>query len=255
VSDQNDQNDQNDHYDQDHDMDELLGAYALDAVDIDERRRIEDYLESNPRAAAEVREHREVATMLAYTGMDAPDGLWDRIVSTIEEPAPEPGPELAKVLPMESPRRSTSPAASFGKWILATAAAAVIAIVAVSFVDRDATSDPLQLAVEEARADRDTRIAVLTAEGSPVEIEAVVDENGRGFLVADALPQLPRDQTYQLWGVVGDDVISLGILGPNPELEPFSARVELAALAVTIEPAGGVVSDGNPVGAYSGTLG
>jgi anti-sigma factor RsiW len=234
------------------DIDELLGAYALDAIDPDERRRVEDYLEANPRAAAEVREHREVATMLAYTGMDAPDGLWDRIVSTIEEPAPEPGPELAKVMPMESARRSRSRA--FGTWILATAAAAVIAIVAVSFLDRGAITDPLQLAVDEARADRDTRTAVLVAEGSPVEIEAVVDESGLGFLVADALPQLPRDQTYQLWGVVGDDVISLGILGPNPELELFTARVDLAALAVTIEPAGGVVSDGNPEGAYVGAL-
>jgi anti-sigma-K factor RskA len=247
VSDQDDMN----HFD---DIDELLGAYALDAIDPDERRRVEDYLEASPRAAAEVREHREVATMLAYTGMDAPDGLWDRIVSTIEEPAPEPGPQLAKVMPMESSRRSRSRAASFGTWIVATAAAALIAIVAVSFLDRGATTDPLQLAVDEARADRDTRTAVLSAEGSPVEIEAVVDESGRGFLVADALPQLPREQTYQLWGVVGDDVISLGILGPNPELELFTARVDLAALAVTIEPAGGVVSDGNPEGAYVGVL-
>ena len=32
-------------------MDELLGAYALDAVDADEREQIEDYLEENPRRA------------------------------------------------------------------------------------------------------------------------------------------------------------------------------------------------------------
>jgi anti-sigma-K factor RskA len=237
------------------DIDELLGAYALDAVDPDERRRVEDYLTSNPRAAAEVQQHREVATMLAYTGMDAPDGLWDRIVSTIEEPAPAPGPELAKVLPMEASGRRRSRASSFGKWLAATAAAAVLAVAAVSFLDRDTGSDPMQLAVDAARADRDTRIARLSAEGSDVEIEAVVDENGRGFLVADGLPQLPRDQTYQLWGVVGDDVISIGILGPNPELEAFTARADVAALAVTIEPAGGVISNGNPVGAYSGALG
>ena len=28
-----------------YDLDELLGAYALDAVDPDERRRVDDYLE------------------------------------------------------------------------------------------------------------------------------------------------------------------------------------------------------------------
>ncbi len=52
-------------------LDDLLGAYALDAVSPDEARRVEDYLAVNPKAAAEVREHREVATMLAFTGMDA----------------------------------------------------------------------------------------------------------------------------------------------------------------------------------------
>ncbi|MDG1786151.1 MAG: hypothetical protein P8H61_09525, partial [Ilumatobacter sp.] len=61
-----------------HDLDELLGAYALDAVSPEEADRVEDYLAINPRAAAEVREHREVATMLAFTGMDAPEGLWSR---------------------------------------------------------------------------------------------------------------------------------------------------------------------------------
>ena len=45
-----------------HDLDELLGAYALDAVSPEEADRVEDYLAINPRAAAEVREHREVAT-------------------------------------------------------------------------------------------------------------------------------------------------------------------------------------------------
>ena len=50
-----------------YDLDELLGAYALDAVDDDERARVEDYLSINPKAAEEVRQHREVATMLAFT--------------------------------------------------------------------------------------------------------------------------------------------------------------------------------------------
>ena len=84
-----------------HELDELLGAYALDAVDDAERRRVADYLEVNPRAAAEVQMHRETATMLAFTGMDAPDDLWGRIADEIAEQAPPPGPELAKVLSRE----------------------------------------------------------------------------------------------------------------------------------------------------------
>ncbi len=62
-----------------YDIDGLLGAYALDAVSPEEAKRVEDYIAINPKAAAEVREHREVATMLAFTGMDAPEGLWSLI--------------------------------------------------------------------------------------------------------------------------------------------------------------------------------
>src|SRR3954454_20009725 len=87
-------------------MYELLGAYALDAVEPDERAEIEQLLAVDPRAAAEVREHREVATMLAFSGARAPQEVWDRIAATLGDgaAAPEPGPELAKVLPIGAQR-------------------------------------------------------------------------------------------------------------------------------------------------------
>ena len=113
-----------------YELDELLGAYALDAVDDADRRRVEDYLEVNPRAAAEVQAHREVATMLAFTGMDAPDDLWGRIADEIAEQAPPPGPELAKVLSMDdAPRRRRISA--IAPWVVTAAAAAVIGFVAI----------------------------------------------------------------------------------------------------------------------------
>jgi anti-sigma-K factor RskA len=235
-----------------YELDELLGAYALDAVDESDRRRVDDYLAVNPRAAAEVQEHREVATMLAFTGMDAPAGLWDRIVRELDDVAPEPGPELAKIIPIE---RKRSTARTVLPWLAATAAAALVAVGVVTIFDDDGTSgDPLVAAAEAAAADRDSRAAELRADGSDVVVEAVVDNDGHGFLFGDALPELADDQTYQLWGVVGDQVISIGIIGPHPELETFTVRGELAALAVTIEPAGGVVSNGNPDGAFVGEL-
>lgn len=257
MSDRHERHDRHDRYDDvgSDDLDELLGAYALDAVDPDERRRIDDYLAANPRAAAEVQQHREVATMLAYTGSDAPDGVWDRIVASIEEPPPAPGPDLARVMPLDEGRRRRSRLAAFGRWSLATAAAAVIAISAVLVITRDdGIDDPLLAAVDAARADRDSRTAELVSADSDVAVEVVVDEIGRGYLLGDVLPQLPRDLTYQLWGVVGDDVISIGILGPNPEIVTFTARADVAAIAITIEPEGGVISDGNPDGAYVGEL-
>ena len=67
---------------------ELLGAYALDAVDDEERDVVELHLRECPRCRAEVAEHREVAALLAHGGTAAPDGVWDRIVAALDDTAP-----------------------------------------------------------------------------------------------------------------------------------------------------------------------
>jgi len=238
-----------------YELDELLGAYALDAVDADEKRRVEDYLEVNPRASAEVQAHREVATMLAFTGMDAPDDLWGRIAGEIGEMAPPPGPELAKVMSMDDhPRRRRI--ATVAPWLMSAAAAAVVIFVAIGLADRaDAPNQPMASAFEIARADRDSVSTTLVSEASTASAEAVIDQDGHGFVAARDLPTLPDDQTYQLWGVVDDgQVISLGILGPNPEIETFTVEGAVSALAITIERAPGVIADGNPDGAFVGAF-
>ena len=237
-----------------YDLDDLLGAYALDAVDPDEALRVEDYLAVNPKAAAEVREHREVATMLAFTGMDAPEGLWSRIESELDAAAPVPGPELAKIMSIEN-APSKRRLSSLAPWLASAAAAAIIAVVAIAVTDRATTpTDPLVAAFQEAQSDRDSARATLLAEGSDAQVTAVIDQDGHGYIDAAALPQLPDDKTYQLWGVIEDRAISLGIFGPNPELETFTSEGQVAGLAITIEDAPGVISDGNQDGWYVGAL-
>ena len=63
---------------------ELLGAFALDAVDGDEAEAIELHLRECPRCRAEVTEQREVAALLAHTGATAPEGVWVRILEELE---------------------------------------------------------------------------------------------------------------------------------------------------------------------------
>ena len=239
-----------------YDIHELLGAYALDAVDDVERDRVEAYQAVNPRAQAEVQAHREVATMLAFTGMDAPDDLWGRIADQIGEQAPPPGPELAKVMSIdEHPRRRRI--ADAAPWIVSVAAAAVIGFVAIGLVaDRaDAPNDPMASAFEAALADRDSVTTVLVSEASVASAEAVIDQDGDGFVVAQGLPRVPDGEASVLWGIVDDgQVISLGIFGPNPELETFTVESPVSALAITIEQLPGVVSDGNPDGAFVGAF-
>ncbi len=238
-----------------YELDELLGAYALDALEPAERARVDDYLAINPKAAMEVQEHREVATMLAYTGMDAPTDLWQRIEHELDEAPPEPGPELAKVMSFDDhPKRRRLSA--IAPWAASAAAAAVIAVVVVNVTDGDdSPGDPIEVALAEARADRDSQIATLAADGQTAVADAVIDQDGRGFIDASRLPGLGENKTYQLWGVVENgDAISLGIFGPNPEIESFTVESEVAVLALTIEDAPGVISDGNQDGWYVGEL-
>jgi anti-sigma-K factor RskA len=239
-------------------LDELLGAYALDAVTDDERRRIEAYLNVNPRARHEVQEHREVAALLAWTGTQAPDGLWDRIAASLDEPAPQPSGELASVLaatpgtPASRSSRRTRWVPKVVPWALASAAA-IVAVIAVAALNDESTS-PIEAAVDAAREDRDSLVTELVRDDGQVGAEAIIDQDGHGYLLARDLPELAGDQTYQLWGVIDGDAISLGVLGNNPEVELFSAGAPVSALVVTIEQAGGVVSNGNPSGAYAGSL-
>src|SRR5262245_61999390 len=91
----------------DPELDSLLGAYALDALDGEERARVEAYLRVNARARDEVDELRESAASLAVTQTDAgtaPPQVWDQISHAIDAetsrppsaPPHEPYDELAE---------------------------------------------------------------------------------------------------------------------------------------------------------------
>jgi hypothetical protein len=68
----------------DTELDGLLGAYALDAIDYEERQEIDDYLARSPRARAEVFEHQQVAAALGNSTAEAPVALWQRIAESLD---------------------------------------------------------------------------------------------------------------------------------------------------------------------------
>ncbi len=242
-------------------IEQLLGAYALDAVEDDERRVVEEYLSTDPRARAEVQQHREVATMLAFTGAPAPEGLWDRIAATIEDQAPAPGPELAKVLPMAHRRRRAGWLVAGG---IAASAVALVGLLSFGFFQRGRQIDDLrqqavtQVDVQQLFADAVTDpqadLLDLRSEDGSLTARAVVDPRGFGVLAAQSLPTLAADRTYQLWGVFpGDKVISLGVLGNGPGLFTFSTVDGLKALVLTDEEGSGVPVSTQPA-LLAGTL-
>ena len=234
---------------------DLLGAYALDAVDADERALLDEHVADCARCRAEVAEHREVATLLAHTGGDAPDALWQRIAGSLDDSPPDL--RLAPVPPAGAPpsRRVRWPVAP----LAAAAAIAVAAILGVQVRRQDARIDDLQSAMtdpmvsafDSAITDPDSELLELTSTEGDVVLRGAVTEDGTGYLSAKALPDLSSDRTYQLWGVAGEDIVSLGVLGEAPELVSFPAE-RYEAFAITEEDAPGVVASQNdPVAAGS----
>ena len=235
---------------------ELLGAYALHAVDPDEQALVEAHLEECPRCRGEVRDHEAVATMLGNSGGDAPDGLWDRIASTLEEAPPPMRLELhsgdARVVPIARARRRVARPA-----LLAVAAAvAVIGILGAQVVRQDDRIDTLETALQDdglvraasmAMTDPDAVTTELTSLDGEVRAAAVLLPDGTGYLLAHGMPTLGADRTYQLWGQTDAGLVSLGLLGSRPnDVVAFQAGQPVSALAVTAEEAGGVSKSRNP---------
>jgi hypothetical protein len=241
---------------------ELLGAFAVDGVDDGEAAEVRAHLASCLECAAEVDTHHEVTAMLANSGGDAPSHLWERIKAQLGTSAP-PGrsapAEAHAELDELAPRRSARSAAR----LLATAAAvALIAVLVVQVVrlnDRvgqlQGSSPQQQVAHAAQVALRDPaaqHVALSATSSAPRLAQVVVLPTGVAFLVNDALPSLPADRTYQLWGQVGTRLISLGLLGAHPTAISFDVgRAGLVtAYAITSERAGGVIqSTHDPIAA------
>lgn len=66
------------------------------------------------------------------------------------------------------------------------------------------------------------------------------------------LPTLDDASTYQLWAVVGAEVVSVGVLGPSIDSAQFQLEGDPTTLALTVETVGGVaVSSATPVAVWT----
>jgi hypothetical protein len=89
-----------------------------------------------------------------------------------------------------------------------------------------------------------------TPDGDVLAVAAVLPD-GQGYLIGQDLPELD-DRIYQLWGVSGDQVVSLGSLGGDPTVVAFHGEPDMSGLAITAEDAP-VEQSSNPA-VVAGTL-
>ena len=260
----------------DDDYSDRAALYALGALGEAERSRFEEHLETSLDCVREVKSLLPVAHHLPQTALpvDPPPALRERVLREVAgwTPAPDGPPGLAPAAsaPPAPPKSGLGPLF----WVVALLLVAVaggggsyvatlhreIADLQADAQSANTRADILELEatvadLEAARRDEVIAIAIdptvrsLTLAGQPLAPvgagRALWTESGLMAFLATGLPPPPEGETYQLWFV-------------TPEAAPVPAALVLpeaggsaivtlqipegvtpAAMAVTIEPAGG----------------
>jgi anti-sigma-K factor RskA len=250
---------------------DYAAAYVLDSLDADERTAFEAHVTGCAECAAEVRTFRRVVAALAVAvpqRSPRPE-LRDRVLAAI---GAAPG-RLA-----EAERRRPLAAPAVREWAAWLPAAAMIVIAvgigvyAVRLQTRVADLEArLDAALTQvARADRlvadSSRVAAelqsamgviaapdlarIDLAGQPAapgaSARALWSRNRGMVFTAANLPPLPAGRVYQVWVIAGPAPISAGLLTPDTSgggLAYYSTPADIPppqAVAVTLEPAGGV---------------
>lgn len=241
-------------------IEELLGAYAVDAVEQSDVASIEAHLDECPRCRAELAQHREVTGLLSASPDPAPPRLWLQISAALSDPDPEYAgrPALVPLVPLGVPRdvRRRIRLATGVLGVIATAAAILAVIFSLQLTNLRGQINRIRSAEgQSGLAQAITaafvsphREAVLASQRHHVTAEVVITPSGEGYWVKSSLPSLKNGETYQLWAIVNGKVVSVGLVGSNPKrYVAFRVGRGSSALMVTAEPAGGSATPTTPV--------
>lgn len=229
---------------------ELLGAYALDALPEDEAAAMRQHIANCDEHAAKAAELRAVALQLPALAEPAaaPPLLRARVLDAVAREAAEGS---------RAPRRISDPAPAGGvRWGRsrvrtfspawgALAAAVVIVLgglLAWNVVLQNRDGDSVSRLASRATSVATLKPASGAAGGTVVYFAA----EKKALIITDGLAQLDAGkQTYQMWAIRGDRMESVGLMqadghGHAAAVVSFDAA-RSGAIAVTIEPAGGSV--------------
>ncbi len=244
------------------DLEELMPAYVLDAVDEAQRVQIESHLKACPKCAQLAECYRPVVDLLPFAAepVEPPPDLKYRVLAAMSAEAPR-----AARVPSRSQPSGSVLAWLAGLWSAPTlSAAALILVIALGFMNLNLQGQVAQQAAftrqvaNELSTQRDFVGLIAYSDTQPRHLQGAgtatqavgrlygaADE--RSFaLIAYDMPQLPSDRVYQLWlidskgnrtsgGTFSVDSVGRGWLfarAPNP-LNQYQA------VGVTVEPEGG----------------
>jgi anti-sigma factor RsiW len=218
------------------DAHDLTAAYALDALDADDREAYEAHLGQCEDCRAELATLGEAATALAWAVASPapPQQLRDRILGAAAA-------ERQNVVPFPGPRQ----------WLFrATAAAAAVAACVAIGLGVWAGSLSHSLSSERSAHASAARATEILADPASRKVElqggngmVAVDPAGRGVLVVRRLPAAPAGKTYEAWVITGGKAKRAGLFhgGDSPTMLTLDETVPRGSVvAATMERQGGV---------------
>ena len=232
-------------------LDDSVAAHALNALPEDERGLVETAIVFDEELNSHYEAHRRIAAELVEGFSDvvpaASPNLWDRIALEAGlVPSPDPSSADATASRSRPDWRRFAP--------IVAGIAAVLLAVSLTAGLLSTRSEPAgleALAATSAELPGSMSVALVNPTVGTAVADVVVTTDGEGFIDGSALPTLAENRTYQLWAIVGERVISVGIMGNRPETTAFRVEGKLAGLAISEEVLGGVVvSEQDPVGIW-----
>ena len=212
---------------------DYTAAYALDALDPDERRRYEEHL-------ATCDECRE---QLAQLG-----GAAGALAFAVESPAPPPELRSRMLDAARAERPNVKPLPT--RWSRGTAVLAAVA--AVAAIGLGVWSIHLSNSLNNERSAQQRLENVITTPiASVVRVTGqasgtlLVTPTGSGTLIVSQLPKAPPGRIYQAWVIQNNKPVSAGTFpgGGNTVIIPLNRSVPHGAIvAVTLEQAPGAAS-------------
>lgn len=217
---------------------DLLSSFVLGATRDDERQALERHLAGCAECREELKRYERLVEALARSA---------RRLSPLVGPG-------AEVVPGPRPARTPSdPSPLLIRTVARLIAATVIALAVVSALTvfyqhrefaqlrRSVASSLVSNQAELALLDPSAKHIVLTGgAGHGVLLLAATRSSGSSFIVNTGLPALDSARTYELWELIDGRSHRMAVLGSDPGVTSFQLLRSGDALAVTVEPAGGV---------------
>ncbi|HET7431744.1 MAG TPA: anti-sigma factor [Nocardioides sp.] len=219
------------------DIHALSGAYAVDALDDDERNEFEQHLAVCPECRAEVASFQETTALLAGAEEEpAPPSLRESVLTGISQVRPLP-PEITTRVEQHASATAVPVRRRRLPQLLA-AAAAVVLLAVGTFAWHPWQHQTASLADQIVQAPDAERV-IEKLPGGAGELTLVRSASlKRAVMIGDGVPEPAAGTTYQIWyQQPGQGMVSAGLMPDSHEATVLVGDAATAKVAaITVEP-------------------